>query len=43
VPRVFFFFGIALPVLMNRMRGAGPAPPGTEYDKTTMPLLGSVL
>src|SRR3989304_120152 len=37
-----FFFGLDLRVLMYRMRGAGPAPPGTEYERATMPLVGSV-
>src|SRR5262249_58148937 len=29
-------------VLTNRMGGACAAPPGTEYDNTTIPLAGSV-
>ena len=27
--------------LMYRMRGAGPTPPGIEYERATMPLAGS--
>jgi hypothetical protein len=30
--RFFFGFGFGLRALMYRMRGAGPAAPGTEYD-----------
>jgi hypothetical protein len=37
-----FFFAFDVRVLMYPIGGTGPVPPGTEYDKTTMPLVGSV-
>ena len=36
------FRRLLIAALTYRMRGAGPTPPGTEYDRATMPLAGSV-
>lgn len=46
--RFFVFFGVVFFfeardfALTNRIGGAGATPPGTEYDRTTMPLRASV-
>lgn len=39
---VIFFFDARDFDLTKRIGGAGPTPPGTVYDITTMPLRGSV-
>src|SRR2546428_3575068 len=36
------FFTRVFAALMYRIRGAGPTPPGTEYESATIPLTGNV-